>query len=130
MAHWKCDAENCSDDKVYTYKGLCRICTKYGDDGSVKEPYPRVRVNKDGSVFHYQEIPRLTKPITRRDKMAMDRQYANDRKMNTKMRKVRQMMRQEGIDMDTPMDEIPDDISDELREVIQIGESVAPQEEE
>ena len=62
--------------------------------------------------------------------MAMDRQYANDRKMNTKMRKVRQMMRQEGIDMDTPMDEIPDDISDELREVIQIGESVAPQEEE
>ena len=124
MAHWKCITEDCSDDKVYSYKGLCRSCTKYGDNGSVDEPCHRVRVNKDGSSFHIQEVPRMTKPITRRDKMAMDRQYANDRKHNTKMRKVRQMMRHEGIDMDTPLDQIPDDISDELREVIQIGESV------
>jgi hypothetical protein len=43
--------------------------------------------------------------------MEMDKQYSQDRKMATKMRKARQIMREEGIDMSK-------------EELMQIGEAV------
>jgi hypothetical protein len=55
--------------------------------------------------------------------MDMDKQYAKDRKMATKMRKVRQIMREEGIDMSHVCDESCKH-SEDLQEIIQIGESV------
>ena len=49
----------------------------------------------------------------------MDREYSQQRKMNTKIRKARQIMREEGIDMDAK------DL-----ESFEIGESVNDSEEE
>lgn len=119
MAHWKCLNEGCTDDHVYNFKGLCRSCTVYGDDGSVQEPFQRSRVNRDGSTYHKHTVQYIPKPITRREKMSMDREYSQQRKMNTKIRKARQIMREEGIDMDAK------DL-----ESFEIGESVDDSEEE
>jgi len=35
---WKCVAEECEDEKIYNYKGLCRSCTEYGEGNNVVTP--------------------------------------------------------------------------------------------
>lgn len=45
--YWKC----ASCESVSPYKGLCRDCTTYDDNGSVIEPVMRVKHNSDGSVW-------------------------------------------------------------------------------
>ena len=108
--YWKCVNEDCKDTVIYRFKGLCRSCTTY-ESGKPKEAVNRVKVNADGSVYHTQEVISVNQFVTRRQKIEMDRQYAKDRKMVTKMRKARQIMREEGIDMSK-------------EELMQIGESV------
>jgi len=120
--YWKCSQENCEDDTTYTYKGLCRSCSIYDDVGECLEPKPRLRVNRDGSEYHQALVSR-GHVVTRQEKMNVDKQYAKDRKMATKMRKVRQIMREEGIDMSHVCDDSCNH-SEELNDVIQIGESV------
>ena len=45
---WKCD----SCESVSRYKGLCRECTEYAEDGSIVKAVPRVRKNSDGTDWH------------------------------------------------------------------------------
>ena len=52
MKHYQCQAEECSDDTIYRYKGLCRSCTSYDDSGNIITPVNRIQVNKDGSTYH------------------------------------------------------------------------------
>ena len=108
--YWKCTDEKCTDDEVYRFKGLCRSCTTY-ELGEPKTAVYRVKVNSDGSTYHQVDTLNRGQLITRRQKMEMDKQYSKDRKMSTKMRKARQIMREEGIDMSK-------------EELMQIGESV------
>jgi len=123
MKHFKCLNEGCEDNNIYRFKGLCRSCTEYDDNGKVLVAVNRDKVNADGSRI--QEVERHThsKPITRRERMAIDRGYSAQRKMNTKMRKVRQIMRDEGIDMDHVCDESCEHGAD-LSEIMEIGTSV------
>ena len=108
--YWKCEHEGCEDGEIYRFKGLCRSCTTY-ELGEPKTAVYRVKVNADGSLHQQVDTIHRGQFITRRQKMEMDKQYSQDRKMATKMRKARQIMREEGID-----------ISKE--ELMQIGESV------
>lgn len=121
--YWKCPKEGCDDGTIYTFKGLCRSCSVYGAIGECLEPTPRLRVNRDGSEYQHHAPVSLRHIVTRREKMDMDKQYAKDRKMATKMRKVRQIMREEGIDMSHVCDDSCNH-SEGLQEMIQIGESV------
>jgi len=63
---WKCVAEECEDEKIYNYKGLCRSCTEYGEGNNVVTPINRVKVFESGEV-----MPTIGKnmpqPITRQD---------------------------------------------------------------
>ncbi len=108
--YWKCNSEGCTDTVTYRFKGLCRSCTTY-ELGEPKTAVYRERVNADGSEYHKIEGMRVGQFVTRRQKMEMDKQYSKDRKMSTKVRKARQIMREEGIDMSK-------------EELMQIGESV------
>ena len=47
---WKCANEDCSDDHIYRFKGLCRTCTTYVD-GKPTEPVPRIRVLQSGTPY-------------------------------------------------------------------------------
>ena len=120
--YWKCSEEGCDDSIIYAYKGLCRSCTTY-ELGEPKKAVHRVKVNQDGSKHHQHSHTARSQPITRREKMEMDKQYAKDRKVSTKMRKVRQIMRDEGIDMNHVCDDSCNH-SEELQDMIEIGESV------
>ncbi len=108
--YWKCTDEKCTDTVIYRFKGLCRSCTTY-ELGEPKKAVYRVKVNADGSEYHKTQSIPVGQFITRRQKMEMDKQYSQDRKMATKMRKARQIMREEGIDMSK-------------EELMQIGEAV------
>lgn len=108
--YWKCENEGCGDGEIYRFKGLCRSCTTY-ELGEPKTAVNRVKVNSDGSTYQQVDTIHRDQFITRRQKMEMDKQYSQDRKMATKMRKARQIMREEGIDMSK-------------EELMQIGESV------
>jgi len=123
MKNFKCLNEDCDDNTIYRFKGLCRSCTTYDDKGNVLDAVNRVKVNPDGSLIQEVERHFHGKPITRREKMALDRENASQRKMATKMRKVRQIMREEGIDMDHVCDDSCDH-GDDLNEIIEIGTSV------
>ena len=108
--YWKCENEGCEDVEIYRFKGLCRSCTTY-ELGEPKAAVYRVKVNADGSKQQKIESIPVSQFMTRRQKMEMDKQYSQDRKMATKMRKARQIMREEGIDMSK-------------EELMQIGEAV------
>ena len=110
VTYWKCTDEECTDTVIYRFKGLCRSCTTY-ELGEPKKAVNRVKVNEDGSEYHQIQSIGGGQLITRRQKMEMDKKYSQDRKMSTKMRKARQIMREEGIDMSK-------------EELMQIGEAV------
>lgn len=52
---WKC--ESCGAEAHY--KGLCRDCTEYDDEGSVVNPVYRVKVNDNQtrSHNHFHDVP-------------------------------------------------------------------------
>lgn len=125
MKHYKCLNEGCEDGVIYRFKGLCRSCTEYDDNGGVVNAVEKVKVNADGSMIQVVESSGLSlnsKPITRRERMALDRERSYHHKMRTKMRKAKQIMKAEGIDMDHVCDESCE--HSDLSEIVHLGESV------
>jgi len=47
MNNWKC----MSCEQIVKFKGLCRDCTEYGEDGSVITPVTRVRIDAYGNEY-------------------------------------------------------------------------------
>lgn len=125
MKHYKCLNESCEDGNIYRFKGLCRSCTEYDDNGNVLVAVNRDKVNADGSMIQVVEsgLSLNSKPITRRERMALDRERSSYNKMRTKMRKAKQIMRSEGIDMDHVCDESCEHSAD-LSQIVHLGESV------
>jgi hypothetical protein len=57
MAYWKCVAEECEDQTIYRFKGLCRSCTTY-ELGEPKNTVNRVKVDEAGTVLaQVEKIP-------------------------------------------------------------------------
>jgi hypothetical protein len=93
---WMCANENCDDKTIYNFKGLCRSCTTYDDNGVIVEAVARVR-----TIPKAENTLMGARPITRRDKMAVDRQYRDMQKQKTRERKFNQWVRDnapEGVD--------------------------------
>ena len=49
MNWWKCLEEDCSDESIYHWKGLCRSCTGYDTQGKVITPIQRQEVTATGT---------------------------------------------------------------------------------
>ncbi len=95
---WKCDTEGCDDSQIYRHKGLCRTCTEYSSTGKIISPQPRIRVNRDGSIYQKIDVVARGRPITRAEQIQVARNQAYHSKVQTKIRKARQAMVAEGID--------------------------------
>lgn len=69
---WKCLNEGCTDNTVYRFKGLCRVCTSYDDAGNVVAAVQRQKVNADGSPYHTHTHTHMRR-MTREDYTAARR---------------------------------------------------------
>jgi len=101
---WVCSNEDCEDKTIYNFKGLCRSCTTYDDNGVVVEAVARVR-----TIPKAENTLMGARPITRRDKMAVDRQYRDMQKQKTRERKFNQWVRNnapEGVDPEQLLSDI------------------------
>ncbi len=120
---WKCSDENCSDNHIYRFKGLCRTCTTY-DNGKVSEPIQRVRCTESGSAYIAPEpVIWAKRPITRREQIDISRQHKMEKKHRIALRRAKKMLRDEMI---------PEEHKEALQELMgeSIGEAVNPDEEE
>lgn len=81
---WKCMA--C--DEIANFKGLCRTCTKYGDDGEVIDAVRRIRLDKYGNEYK----PAQAKPRNLTHDMML-----NQRRANRKITKRQRTQMQEQI---------------------------------
>lgn len=112
---WICDNENCEDKTAYNFKGLCRSCTTYDDNGNVVEAVSRVR------TIPKVEREVMVPPITRRERMAVDRQHRDMQKQSTRQRKFNQWVRNnapDGVDAEQLLSDIASG------EIANIGEEV------
>ena len=50
MTYWKCVEDECKDETIYRFKGLCRSCTTY-ELGEPKNAVNRVKVTQSGLVI-------------------------------------------------------------------------------
>lgn len=113
---WMCANEDCKDKTIYNFKGLCRSCTTYDDNGVVVEAVARVR-----TIPKAENTLMGARPITRRDKMAVDRQYRDMQKQKTRERKFNQWVRNnapEGVDPEQLISDIA------TGDIANIGEEV------
>lgn len=113
---WMCANEDCEDKTIYNFKGLCRSCTIYDDNGVVVEAVARVR-----TIPKVENTLMGARPITRRDKMAVDRQYRDMQKQKTRERKFNQWVRNnapEGVDPEQLISDIA------TGDIANIGEEV------
>jgi|13_taG_2_1085334.scaffolds.fasta_scaffold272421_2 hypothetical protein len=113
---WICANEDCEDNDTYYFRGLCRSCTTYDDNGVVIEAVPRVRTipKVDNTVMS-------ARPMTRRDKMAVDRHNRDMQKQKTRNRKFNQWVRTnapEGVDAEQLLTDIA------TGDIANIGEEV------
>jgi len=81
---WKCIA--C--DEIANFKGLCRTCTKYGDDGGVIEAVRRIRLDKYGNEY---------KPAQAEPRRLTHEMMLNQRRANRKITKRQRTQMQEQI---------------------------------
>ena len=136
---WKCDTEGCDDSQIYRHKGLCRTCTEYSSAGKIISPQPRIRVNKDGSIYQKIDVVSRGRPITRAEQIQVARNQAYHSKVQTKIRKARQAMVADGIDPKLAAQELiaaSDHVHDEhcghdlthQYEGVEIGESILEEE--
>ncbi len=97
---YKCFTEDCQDAHIYRHPGLCRSCTTYDDNQKPVDAIKRERCTQTGTLWIPMESNglRMTKPLTRREKMQMDRERAYHGKVQTKIRKAKQQMARDGID--------------------------------
>ena len=119
---WKCANEDCSDDHIYRFKGLCRTCTTYVD-GKPTEPVPRIRVLQSGTPYVAPEQTTQFYKPTRREAIELSRQHKREKKQRIALRRAKRMLRDEMV---------PEEHKEALQELIgeSIGESVNPTEEE
>lgn len=101
---WICANEDCEDNDTYYFRGLCRSCTTYDDNGVVIEAVSRVRTipKADNTVMS-------ARPMTRRDKMAVDHHNRDMQKQKTRNRKFNQWVRNnapEGVDAEQLLTDI------------------------
>ena len=113
---WICANEDCEDNDTYYCRGLCRSCTTYDDNGVVIEAVPRIRTipKADNTVMS-------ARPMTRRDKIAVDRHNRDMQKQKTRNRKFNQWVRTnapEGVDAEQLLTDIA------TGDIANIGEEV------
>ena len=113
---WICANEDCEDNDTYYFRGLCRSCTTYDDNGVVIEAVPRIRTipKADNTVMS-------ARPMTRRDKIAVDRHNRDMQKQKTRNRKFNQWVRTnapEGVDAEQLLTDIA------TGDIANIGEEV------
>jgi hypothetical protein len=116
MNIWKCP--EC--DIEAHYKGLCRSCSEYDDSGKVLKPVPRVRHNKDGSVWTPSERTSLQPSQVTLEMMRAQRK--NQRKLTKKqkaMREAQEKAMQEA--MKAEAEKVALEANDEG--IVEIGES-------
>ncbi len=116
QTYWKCASEDCSDDSIYRFKGLCRDCTTY-TDGKVTVAVQKVRCNADGSNYIAPPSEQWYKPMTRKEQIEISRRHKYEKKHKNAMRKAKRMLREESI---------PEEHREALEALVaeQIGESV------
>jgi len=100
---WKCD----SCESVSRYKGLCRECTEYAEDGSIVKAVPRIRKNSDGTDW---QPPQKAKAISVADRLQMIRQ---NRRRKPNKKQIQNML---------------DSMEVNSEEMMEIGESVNEEE--
>jgi hypothetical protein len=96
--YWKCTQEECKDDRIYSYKGLCRACTVYKDD-KVSKPIQRVRVTESGAVYIAPERiePLFRGPVTRKQQKEWGAQMKAEKKHKIALRRAKRMMRENTV---------------------------------
>ncbi len=121
--YWKCIEEECQDDKRYNYKGLCRSCTQYDDNGKVVEAVSRVKINKDGTP--YQQLENTRKAVTLQD-------FKDFRRQNRRLthKQVEALKAASSHALAQAQQNVPEDVSDMPidTEVMPIGESLGEEE--
>ena len=113
---WICANEECEDKATYSFRGLCRSCSTYDDNGVVIDAVPRIR-----TIPQSNSNQMSVRPMTRRDKMAVDRHNRDMQKQKTRERKFNQWVRNnapEGVDPEQLISDIA------TGDIANIGEEV------
>ena len=127
MKHYQCQAEECSDDTIYRYKGLCRSCTSYDDSGNIITPVNRIQVNKDGSTYHKIVMEKPKQSIITKQMFLNQRRK---QKMTKKQRKQiqEQLQAQQAQEHDCCANDDECEHKSETLDFSDIGESVGEEE--
>ena len=120
---WKCVNEDCQDDGVYNYKGLCRTCTQYDDNGKVVNGVARVKTHKDGTP--HQQVENTRKAVTLQD-------FKDFRRQNRRLthKQVEALKAAQAHTLGQAQQDMPEDVSDTPidTQVMPIGESLGEEE--
>jgi len=109
--NWKCLEEDCLDDSMYYWKGLCKSCTDYDKDGKVIKSIQRQQVTSTGTKIVKRKLAPNPQPITLQDMI-------NVRRQQKKLTK-KQMAALRAADAHTKRDHMHNDA-----EIMEIGESI------
>jgi len=129
MKYWKCTAEECNEDKIFNYKGLCRGCTEYDKNGNVVNPVHRVRVSQNGTIIVKPEKV-VGRPVTLQDFKSFRRSQKRLSKKQMKALEVAHKAHNAQLNEAEHAHTCGDDCDHEHNhaEVMPIGESVGEEE--
>ncbi len=121
---WKCVNEDCQDDGVYNYKGLCRTCTQYDDKGKVVNAVARVKTTKEGTPLVSNKVE-TRKAVTLQD-------FKDFRRQNRRLthKQVEALKAAQAHTLGQAQQDMPEDVSDTPidTQVMPIGESLGEEE--
>jgi|TARA_B100001778_G_C18596888_1_gene635216 hypothetical protein len=122
---WKCVNEDCQDDGVYNYKGLCRTCTQYDSKGKVVNAVARVKTTKEGTPLASNNVE-TRRAVTLQDFKDFRRQ---NRRLTHKQVEALKAA-QAHTEAQLAQKDMPEDVSDMPidTEVMPIGESLGEEE--
>ena len=108
---WKCPV--CED--IGRYKGLCRLCSTYGDEGVLIEGIVRLKVDEEGNEWKTQDRRRGSYDLS-----DMKRRYLESRRRKLSRSEVK-LAEREAKELHDAQEEL---LEDGVQDMVEIGESV------
>ena len=109
--NWKCP--ECEGNS--RYKGLCRECSTYTDDGTLITGVVRVRVDSEGNEWKSTPVKREAYDVT-----MMKRQYLESRRRKLNRSEIK-LSQQDSKELEDTQEELLDSCEDDI---LEIGESI------
>ena len=128
MNWWKCLEEDCSDERMYHWKGLCKSCTGYDKEGKVITAVQRQEVTATGTKMVKPKPRPNPQPLTLQDMKTVRRQQKKLTKKQMEALRAAEAHTKRGYGdeshtCDDNCDHTPNDA-----QIMEIGESLGEEE--